>query len=185
MIEDVYRVMMRINSIRERFGLNARADVTDRPSRQEDYSSIHKSSISAETILTPGKKPTVDDINGLADRYGTRYRVPPSLVKAVIGAESDYNPEAVSPKGALGLMQLMPAVADELGVEDPFSPEQNVEAGTSLLSKLLREYNGDYKLALSAYNAGKGAVEEHNGVPDYPETQAYVKKVIESYLKNK
>ncbi len=184
MIEDVYRVMTRINSIRERFGMNRRADAAETSSPHQ-YRDVHESSLAVEEVLPPGKKPTVDDINGLAERYGVRYRVPPSLVKAVISAESNYNPEAVSPKGALGLMQLMPAMADELGVQDPFSPEQNVKAGTSLLSSLLREYNGDYKLALAAYNAGRGAVEEHKGVPDYPETQAYIKKVIGSYLKNK
>jgi soluble lytic murein transglycosylase len=103
----------------------------------------------------------------------------------VIRAESDYNPEAVSPRGAQGLMQLMPSVAKSYGLSDPFSPEDNVRAGTALLGELLNEYDGDYKLALSAYNAGPAAVKSHDGVPDYPETKNYIKKVIDSYLKNR
>ncbi|HOO73376.1 MAG TPA: lytic transglycosylase domain-containing protein [Spirochaetota bacterium] len=185
MIENVYSIMQRINEIRERFGLKGGRYAEQKATGGDDYQTIHDSALAEIKNGKPASEMTPDDINAIADRYARQYRVPASLVKAVIKNESNYNPEAVSPKGAMGLMQLMPSVASDFGIEDPFSPEENIKTGTALLGNLLREYNGDYKLALSAYNAGPGAVNEHNGVPDYPETRDYVKKVIESYLKNK
>jgi hypothetical protein len=101
----------------------------------------------------------------------------PALVDRLVQAESAYNPLAVSKKGALGLMQLMPATAVEFGAKDPFDPEQNVRAGVKKLKGLLDRYSGDERLALAAYNAGEGAVDQHGGVPPYPETQAYVNKI--------
>ena len=107
-----------------------------------------------------------------------RYGVSKSLIKAVIHAESAFNPRAVSHKGAKGLMQLMPFNLKKYGVRDPYSPEQNIFAGTRMLSELLKVYAGDLKLTLAAYNAGEGAVKKYRGVPPYKETQGYVKKVI-------
>lgn len=106
------------------------------------------------------------------------HRVDPALVRAVIHAESSFNPAAVSPKGAKGLMQLMPIPARSLGVEDPFEPGENIRGGTSLLADLKRKFKGDVRLALAAYNAGEGAVRRHKGVPPYRETQNYVAKVL-------
>jgi len=105
----------------------------------------------------------------------------PRLVRAVIYVESAENPQAVSSKGAMGLMQLMPDTARELGVEKPMSPNQNVKGGVNYLSKLIAKFNGNVRLALAAYNAGPSAVEKYGGVPPYPETRAYVDKVLKVY----
>lgn len=101
----------------------------------------------------------------------------PDLVKAVALVESGLDPKAVSPKGAMGLMQLMPATAEQYGVTDPFDPDQNLRAGTEHLAGLLDEFDGDLNLALAAYNAGAGAVRRYGGIPKYRETQNYVRKV--------
>lgn len=107
------------------------------------------------------------------------FSLPASLIQAVIHAESAFREKAVSRKGAQGLMQLMPAVARELRVKDPFQPSQNIMGGSKLLSELLDLYEGDKKLALAAYNAGQGAVERYKGIPPFPETQQYVRRVLE------
>ncbi len=104
--------------------------------------------------------------------------VEPGLVKAVVHAESRFDLYAVSHKGAQGLMQLMPATARQLGVDDPFDPWQNIQAGTRYLSYLMRRFKGDLKLALAAYNAGETTVRRFKGVPPYRETERYVKKVM-------
>lgn len=106
-----------------------------------------------------------------------RWRVDPALVRAVIHAESAFNPEAISRAGAQGLMQLMPATAGDYGVTDAFDVHQNIDAGTRHLADLLARYGGNTELAAAAYNAGAGAVEQHRGVPPFAETQVYVKRV--------
>jgi soluble lytic murein transglycosylase len=115
-----------------------------------------------------------------------RHRVDPALVKAVIRAESDFIPFARSPKGALGLMQLMPSTARMHNVWSVFDAKDNIEGGVSHLRLLLDQYNGNVRLALAAYNAGDGAVERHGGVPPYPETIEYLDRVLrfrEQYLR--
>lgn len=107
----------------------------------------------------------------------------PRLLKAVAAAESGFDPRAVSPKGALGLMQLMPGTARELGVSDPFDPEQSVRGGARYLRRLLDRFGGRLDLALAAYNAGPSAVERHGGVPPYRETREYVQRVIRIFGK--
>ena len=117
------------------------------------------------------------DIEFLARRYARNYRLSPNLVLAVIKAESNGDPNAVSLKGASGLMQLMPATAAQMGVTNIFDPAQNIAAGVQYLSKLLRMYRGDRALALAAYNAGPGAIQKHGGIPPYQETKEYVERV--------
>jgi soluble lytic murein transglycosylase-like protein len=110
-----------------------------------------------------------------------RYLVDPALVKAIIMAESGYDPQAVSSQGATGLMQLMPGTAEALGVEDAFNPEHNVNGGVRYLKHLLEEFNHDIKLALAAYNAGSSTVKRHQGIPPIKATQDYIKKVFTYY----
>ena len=117
----------------------------------------------------------------LIPEVAERYALSPALVKAVIRAESAGNPRAESPKGAQGLMQLMPGTAALMGVEDPFDPAQNMDGGTAYLASMLKRYGGDLKLALAAYNAGPGRVDAYGGVPPFPETQQYVQRVLSLY----
>ena len=119
-----------------------------------------------------------DQLDPLIEQSGQRESVRTDLIRAVIGEESGSRPCAVSPKGAQGLMQLMPSIIEQFGVHDPFDPKQNVEAGTKLLKQLLTKYGGDIKLALSAYNAGSERVDKDGGVPQIPETLNYVNDIM-------
>ncbi len=125
------------------------------------------------------------DLRDLAAATARRHGLDPDLVAAVVSVESGFRPQAVSPKGAQGLMQLMPKTASSLGVKDAFDPAQNLDGGTRHLGQLLTLYGGDLTRALAAYNAGEGAVGRHGGVPPYRETRAYVKKVLERYRDRK
>jgi len=111
----------------------------------------------------------------------SEFSVDPKLVKAVIRNESCFDRTATSSAGAEGLMQLMPATAKSLGVEDSFQPQQNIRGGVEYLSELVTRYHNNLTLALAAYNAGPGAVAKYDGVPPYPETQKYIKRVMKSY----
>jgi soluble lytic murein transglycosylase-like protein len=125
---------------------------------------------------------SADPMDRIVREAAERHRVDPALVKAVISTESGWNPRAVSRKGAVGLMQLIPGTAERYGVGNPFDPAQNVEGGTTYLKWLLDRYNGDLPKTLAAYNAGEHAVDLYRGVPWYPETQRYVQKVTQAYF---
>jgi soluble lytic murein transglycosylase-like protein len=125
------------------------------------------------------------DLNqAVKDASGT-YRLDPDLVTSVIHAESGFNVRAVSPKGAQGLMQLMPQTASQLGVHNAFDPQANVEAGTRYLRELLERYDFDLIKALAAYNAGPQRIDQYHGVPPYYETKAYVARIVRDFNKKK
>jgi soluble lytic murein transglycosylase-like protein len=128
-----------------------------------------------------GATATPGDIDSAIEQAAARHNVDPNLVRAVIKVESNFNPNAVSRKGAMGLMQLMPSTARQLKVKNPFDPEQNVDAGVRQLKQLLENYGGNVKLTLAAYNAGAGAVARSSGVPHYAETQNYVRRITNLY----
>jgi soluble lytic murein transglycosylase-like protein len=124
---------------------------------------------------------TSADIDAAIDQAAERHNVDPNLVRSVVKVESNFNPNAVSRKGAMGLMQLMPATARSLNVSNPFDPQQNVDAGVRHLKKLLESYGGDVSLTLAAYNAGAGAVARSAGIPRFAETQNYVRRITDLY----
>jgi soluble lytic murein transglycosylase-like protein len=134
-----------------------------------------------EVLEELGGASSGSDLVRLVEEAARRRGLDPALVLAVVSVESGFRPEAVSPKGAQGLMQLMPRTAASLGVQDAFDPEQNLDAGVRHLEALLKLYDGNLTRALAAYNAGQGAVARHGGVPPYRETRAYVKKVLARY----
>lgn len=142
-----------------------------------------------ETPLPKASKTTVTYPPGSWKAYARQMAdekdIDPLLVGAVIQAESAGNPEAVSPKGAIGLMQLMPGTARELGVADPFQPHENVRGGVTYLAQMLRKFSGNVKLALAAYNAGPAAVEKYGGIPPYDETRTFVDRVLKIYRESK
>src|SRR5471032_1321173 len=136
----------------------------------------------ATASLAPAPVPP-DQIDALVQQNAATWQVDPSLVKAIIANESGFNANATSSVGAQGLMQLMPATAQGVGVKDSYDPAQNVAGGTRYLKGLLDRFHGDMKLAVAAYNAGPGAVEKYGDVPPYAETKNYVQNVLGSYDK--
>jgi len=124
-----------------------------------------------------------DHLDQIVQAAAERHNLDPALVKAVISTESGWNPSAISRKGAVGLMQLIPETAERFGVGNAFDPAQNVEGGTSYLKQLLDHYNGDLTKSLAAYNAGERAVDQSGGIPAYPETERYVQKVTDAYFR--
>jgi len=135
----------------------------------------------AQAHQTLNRAFTQQDIDAAIDAAAARHNVDPNLVRSVVKVESNFNPNAVSRKGAMGLMQLMPSTARSLNVSNPFDPAQNVDAGVRHLKRLLDSYGGNVPLSLAAYNAGSGAVARSAGVPHFRETQEYVRRITNLY----
>ena len=135
----------------------------------------------ARSAGRPSHQPVPPDLGEWIETHSSRRRLDPELVRAVIEVESGYRPEAISHKGAMGLMQLMPETARALSVEDPFDPYESVAAGTAYLRSLLDRFDGRIELALAGYNAGPETVQRYGGIPPYRETRAYVERVLRIY----
>lgn len=150
-------------------------------SRFEEEEKVPVEAVAA--IKEPEITPPPSDPRIMVREAALRAGLPPEFVQSVALVESGFRTDAVSPKGALGVMQLMPGTAKTLGA-DPHDTAQNIDAGTRLLRELLLKYDGDVVKALAAYNAGEGAVDRYNGVPPYNETRWYVKKVVDAYQKS-
>lgn len=131
--------------------------------------------------IARGRSVTSSEVDAAIEQAAARHNVDPNLVRAIIKVESNFNPRAVSHKGAMGLMQLMPGTAAQLRVENPFDPQQNVEGGVRHLKHLLQSFGGDVSLSLAAYNAGAGAVVRNGGIPPYRETRNYVRQITGLY----
>jgi hypothetical protein len=169
-----------------------KSSYVDIPTEQIDHFEI---SLPAAAPLTPTSiatvpkpvipPPATHDLNEVIRGASDKHFLDADLIDSVIRAESGFNPRAVSPKGARGLMQLMPQTASTLGVKDSFDPKANVEGGTQYLRWLLDRYNYDLAKALAAYNAGPHRVERYRGVPPYAETQAYVARIIRDFNRKK
>ncbi|NMB53310.1 MAG: lytic transglycosylase domain-containing protein [Leptolinea sp.] len=144
-----------------------------------DLSELFGSSSSSKTSGSSANSSFESIIQKASQKYG----VDADLVKAVIQNESNFDASAISSAGAMGLMQLMPATAESLGVENPLDPAENIEGGVKLLRELLNQFGGNLSNTLAAYNAGPGAVTQYDGVPPYQETQTYVKRVLSTYGK--
>ena len=191
----INQIKDRIYQIDERFNQRLRKDfhqMLNKEKQSDNYKSWNKdlsnsSSIRHLSKLNVNKQEQrdflenkyQDKINALASRYN----VPAAMIDSVMMVESAKIPGAISHKGAMGLMQLMPGTAKDMGVTDPFSPEQNLEAGVKYLSKLNRMYQGDWEKTLAAYNAGPGNV-KNGKLPPFDETKNYIKKVMNAYKKS-
>lgn len=147
-----------------------------------DHKQRAKRATAAASVMPSDKSP--DRFSRYAEwirQASALYQIPEALVRAVIKCESDYDPRAISPVGAIGLMQLMPETALRMQVRDPFDPRENIFGGTRYLRVLANTFNGDLSLTIAGYNAGEGSVARYGGIPPYAETQAYVSHVLEYY----
>ena len=172
-------------ALRSLFGAVKRATGTQAPgagsAADPDDGTRANSATAQPRALSGYGNGTISPYDGIIRRAGARYGVDPALISAVVRQESGFHADAVSGAGAVGLMQLMPSTARELGVANPFDAEQNVDGGTQLLRSLLDRYGGRLDDALAAYNAGPAAVDKYGGVPPYPETQTYVASIMTAY----
>jgi soluble lytic murein transglycosylase-like protein len=167
-----------------RFFINAEPPVQTKLVSAKSRAAIY---MPAETSFTGRGRPAFsidrDGAEKLVREAADRHNVDPALVRAVIQTESNWNSSAISRKGAVGLMQLMPSTAQRFGATEFYSPQQNVDAGVKYLKTLLQRYDGNLDLALAAYNAGEGAVDRAHGIPAFRETRNYVQKVQSAYFR--
>ncbi len=156
---------------------------TNQKPKGETCRLLVKSTAKAPAASSQGRKVlAAEEVTPLLSIAAQRYSLPEALLRAVMRTESAFVPTAVSPKGATGLMQLMPKTAEAMGVQNITSPKENVLGGARYLRLMLNRFGGDLMLALAAYNAGESAVEKYGGIPPYPETQRYVRRVMEAYI---
>ena len=167
-------------------GLNTRLYTDDNSFIDVPTDQIVGMSESQEPLpVVPQELKPKADLKDFISAASDKHQIDPDLIDAVIRAESGFNPKARSPKGAQGLMQLMPSTAAKLGVTDAYDPASNVDGGTQFLRELLLKYHGDVIKALAAYNAGPGRVEQYHGVPPYRETRAYVARIVHDFNQKK
>lgn len=170
-------------------GKDGSITLTNIPQKYEARKDFERVNVKYQPISVPKKYKTYQtptmytpaNIAELVKRYSTHYGLDEGLVCAVIKCESNFNPNAVSPAGACGLMQLMPGTAAEMGVTRIFDPAENIAGGTQYLAQMLSIFNGDISLALAGYNAGPNAVKKYGGIPPFAETQTYVKRVVQAW----
>ncbi len=177
-------IMQRIHEIEERIGIASlrqrqRSDVEGTKEQEDVFQQKLFNMPKPETAKLSG---SAADYQQIISEVSNQHGVPESLISAMIRAESNYNPKAVSAKGAVGLMQLMPETARSLGVRNIYDSYENIEGGTRYLKQLLDKFDGNLIHSLAAYNAGPGAVERYGGVPPYEETNRYIKNVLKYYL---
>lgn len=201
-LDGLRKVIKRIEEIRRNFNELSRFQQRVKGGNESSFRELYVKEIDKREALDRGKVEEVEVesrtssaykeprkaapyIKDIVNRASRAYGVDPDLVMAVMKVESNFNPHTISPKGAIGLMQLMPDTAQEMGVSDPFDVEENVMGGVKYLRYLSEKYKGNLELVLAAYNAGPGAVDRYGGIPPYKETQDYVKRVLSIYKKLK
>lgn len=172
---DIYQYILDDGTV---FFTNTPVDRSGKVRVKEKKSDLRTDKVYGKTYVSSER------FRAITEEKAKKHNIDSKLVKAVIKAESNWNPNAVSPKGAMGLMQLMPSTASIMGVSNPFNPEDNIEGGIRYLKYLLQKFNGNLTLALAAYNAGPKLVERIKSVPSIPETVEYVKRVINYYSKD-
>jgi len=172
-LDRVQDIMSRIETLEKRFGV----EVLNEKKSFEEILNQEEQKIELPSPQSNSSK-TGDSVLETLKKVAGKYNISPDLIRSMIKVESNYDPDAVSDKGAKGLMQLMDSTSSSLGVNDPFDIEENIDGGTRHIKNLLEKYNADLPKALAAYNAGEVAVDKTGDIPDYPETRDYIERVL-------